>query len=113
MISNEFIVQRIRILSKRLGITTDSEICRRCEFTNRTQIGNMLKIKTAPQLDTLEKFAKGLNVRIEDLIYNHSDADMALPQVWNELTEYEKTEVIVYIRMLLREKNKKTDLDSN
>lgn len=108
MISNELIVQRIRILSQRLGITTDSEICRRCKFTNRGVLDNILRIKTAPQLDTLEKFAAGLNVQIEDLIYNRTDADMELSRIWDELSEYEKTEVNVYIKMLLREKNKKT-----
>lgn len=106
MISNEFIVQRIRILSQRLGISTDSEICRRCNFSNRGVLNNILRLKTAPQLDTLEKFAKGLDVRIEDIIYNRTDADIAMSRSWDELTEYEKTEVNVYIKMLLREKNK-------
>lgn len=107
MIDNKFIVSRIRILAERAGMKNDSEICRRCGFDGRGQIRNILKIKTAPQLDTLEKFAKGLDVRIEDIIYNRTDADIAMSRSWDELTEYEKTEVNVYIKMLLREKNEK------
>ena len=107
MLNNEHIVNRIRLFAKNDGLSTDSEICRRCGFTNRAQINQMLKLKTAPQLDTLDKFARGLGVRVEDLIYNRSDADMEMSRYWDELSEYEKMETVVWIKMQLREKNKK------
>ena len=106
MVSNKLIVSRIRILAKQAGITSDSEVCRRCGFDGRGQIRNMLNAKTAPQLDTLDKFANGLNVRIEDLIYDRTDADMEMSRIWNDLSEYQKMEAIVYVKMQIREKNK-------
>lgn len=106
MVKNEQIVNRIRQIANKTGPLSDSEICRRCKFNNRAQLGHMLKIKTAPQLDTLDKFARGLNVRIEDLIYDRTDADMEMSRIWNDLSEYQKMEAIVYVKMQIREKNK-------
>lgn len=106
MIKNEQIVNRIRQIAGKTGSVSDSEICRLCKFSNRGVLGNILKIKTAPQLDTLDKFARGLNVRIEDLIYDRTDADMEMSRIWNDLSEYQKMEAIVYVKMQIREKNK-------
>lgn len=107
MLNNEQIVNRIRQIATKTGNISDSEICRKCNFSNRGVLGNILKIKTAPQLDTLDKFARGLGVRIEDLIYNRTDADMEMSRYWDELSEYEKMETVVWVKMQLREKNKK------
>ncbi len=106
MLNNEQIVKRIRQIANQTEATSDSEICRKCKFNNRAQIGNMLKIKTAPQIDTLDKFARGLGVRIEDLIYDRTDADMEMARIWDDLTEYEKMETIVWVKVQQREKNK-------
>lgn len=105
MVNNNQIVSRIRTIAKKLSVSTDSEICRRCGFEGRGQIRNMLNAKTAPQLDTLYKFAAGLGVRIEDLIYDRTDADMEMARLWDKMSEYEKTETIVFIKMQQREKN--------
>lgn len=107
MISNKLIVSRIRTLGKKAGMTSDSEICRRCGFDGRGQIRNMLNAKTAPQLDTLDKFATSLGVMIEDLIYDRTDADMEMSQIWGKLSEYDKMETIVWIKMQLREKKQR------
>jgi len=106
MLNNKQIVEKIRTFGKKTGLNTDMAICEKCDFTNRAQIRNMLSIKTAPQLDTLNKFARGLGVEIEDLIYDRTDADIELSQLLAGLSEFEKTEVIVYIRMMRKEKNK-------
>lgn len=107
MLNNEQIVNRIRKIATKAGTMSDSEICRRCKIGNRAQLGHMMKIKTAPQLDTLDKFAAGLGVRIEDLIYDHTDADMELGRIWGKLSEYDKMETIVWIKMQLREKKQR------
>jgi len=107
MLNNEQIVNRIREIANKAGTISDSEICRRCKFTNRGVINNILKIKTAPQLDTLDKFAAGLGVGVEDLIYDRTDADMEMSQIWGKLSEYDKIETIVWIKMQLREKKQR------
>lgn len=107
MLNNEQIVNRIRKIATQNGQLSDAEICRRCKINNRSQLGHMTKVKTAPQLDTLDKFARGLGVRIEDLIYNRTDVDIEMSRYWDELSEYEKMETVVWIKMQLREKNKK------
>ncbi len=109
MISNAQIVNRIRTIAQKLSIQSDSEICRRCGFEGRSQIRNILIAKTAPQLDTLGKFARGLGVQIEDLIYDRTDADMEMSRLWAGLSEYEKMEAIVYVKMNQREKNTKNN----
>ena len=106
MLDNKAIENKIRALGKKTGLNTDMAICEKCNFSTRTQLGKMGQLKTAPQLDTLAKFAKGLGVQIEDLIYDRTDADIELSQLLAGLSEFEKTEVIVYIRMRRKEKNK-------
>ena len=107
MLNNEQIQQRIKMFGARQGLNSDNAICRQCKFNDATMIGRLAKLKTAPQLDTLDKFARGLGVRIEDLIYNRTDADMEMSRYWDELSEYEKMETVVWVKMQLREKNKK------
>ena len=106
MLNNAQIVDKIRCFAKKQSITSDSEICRQCGFIGRGQIRNILNTKTKPQLDTMDKFARGLGVRIEDLIYDRTDADMEMARIWENLTEYEKTETIVWVKVQQREKNK-------
>lgn len=105
MLNNKQIVERIRKFGQMAGLNNDTAVLDKCDFDNRAQLNNMLKIKTAPQLDTLNKFARGLGVQIEDLIYDRTDADMEMARLWIKLTEYEKMETIVYIKMTQREKN--------
>lgn len=90
MLNNKQIVNRIRQIATKHGQVSDAEICRQCKIGNRSQLGHMTKVKTAPQLDTLDKFARGLGVAIEDLIYDRTDADMEMSRIWGDLTEYEK-----------------------
>lgn len=105
MVNNENIVKKIREFGSNAGLKTDMAICKKCKFSNRTQLGKMATLKTAPQLDTIAKFAEGLGIQIEDLIYDRTDADRELSKWVAKLTEYEKTEVVVYIKMMLKEKN--------
>ena len=55
----------------------------------------------------MDKFARGLGVHIEDLVYSRTDADLQMAKLWPDLTEYEKTEAVVYVKMMLKEKNEK------
>lgn len=106
MLSNKQIQEKIRYFGAKAGLKSDNAICKHCEFNDATMIGKIDKLKTAPQLDTLNKFARGLGVEIEDLIHSRTDADLELSRLLAGLSEYEKTEVIVYIRMMRKEKNK-------
>lgn len=105
MTNNKQIQERIRHFGKNAGLKSDNAICKQCKFNDATMIGKLDKMKTAPQLDTIAKFAEGLGVQIEDLIYDRTDADRELSKWVAKLTEYEKTEVVVYIKMMLKEKN--------
>ena len=105
MLNNKQIQERIRFYGKKLGLDSDLAICDRCKFENRAVLGKFESLKTAPRLDTISKFADGLGVQIEDLIYNRTDADREIANLLSTMTEYEKTEVVVYIRMMLKEKN--------
>ena len=105
MLNNKQIQERIRYFGEKAGYKSDNAICKRCNFNDATMIGKIDKLKTAPQLDTLDKFAKGLGIDIVDLIINRSDADIELSKLIKTLTEYEKTEVVVYIKMMQKEKN--------
>lgn len=106
MLSNEKIQQKIRKFANDIGLTSDLAICERCNFENRSVLGKFDKLKNTPRLDTLDKFARGLGVRIEDLIYDRTDADMEMARIWDDLTEYEKTETIVWVKVQQRKKNK-------
>ena len=105
MLNNENIVKNIREFGKRAGLNSDAAICKQCKITNRMVFDGITKAKTTPQLGTIAKFATGLGVQIEDLIYNRTDADREIANLLSTMTEYEKTEVVVYIRMMLKEKN--------
>lgn len=106
MLDNKQIQERIRLFAKRIGLNTDLAICERCQFNNRAVLGQFDRLKNTPRLDTMAKFAKGLGVCIEDLIYDRSDADREISRLIVDLSDYEKTEVVVYIKMMLKEKNK-------
>lgn len=105
MLNNKQIQERIRYFGNAAGFKSDNAICKQCRFNDATMIGKIDKLKTAPQLDTLDKFAKGLGISIIDLIVGRSDADREIANLLSTMTEYEKTEVVVYIRMMLKEKN--------
>lgn len=107
MLNNQAIVNRIRGIGHNIGLGSDAAICKACDFSTRSQLARMTKLKTAPQLDTLAKFAKGLKCTIEDIVYDRSEADINLSRLIGSLTEYEKTKVVVYVEMLIAEKNKK------
>ena len=66
---------------------------------------NIMGAKTAPRLSTLEQFAYGLGVEIDDLVRDTTDADREIRKKLSNLTEYEKAKVSVYIDMILAEKN--------
>lgn len=106
MLDNKQIQNRIRSLAARAGLDSDSALCKRCKFENRSVLGQFDRLKNTPRLDTLDKFAQGLGVRIEDLIYDRTDADMEMARIWDDLTEYEKMETIVWVKVQQREKNK-------
>ena len=106
MLSNRDIQKKIRDLADKKGLKSDLAICERCCFDNRSVLGKFDKLKSTPRLDTLDKFARGLGVRIEDLIYDRTDADMEMARIWDDLTEYEKMETIVWVKVQQREKNK-------
>ena len=106
MLSNKDIQKKIRNLADKKGLKSDLAICEQCRFDNRSVLGKFDKLKNTPRLDTLDKFAQGLGCRIEDLIYDRTDADMEMSRIWDELSEYEKTETIIWIKWQQREKNK-------
>lgn len=105
MLNNKQIQERIRYFGKNIGLGSDSAICERCKFENRAVLGQFDRLKNTPRLDTIAKFADGLGVDIIDLIINRTDADREIANLLSTMTEYEKTEVVVYIRMMLKEKN--------
>ena len=105
MLNNKQIQERIRFFAKQAGLDSDLAICEKCKFENRAVLGKFETLKTAPRLDTLAKFADGLNVSIEDLIHNRTDADREISRLLSTMTEYEKTEVVVYIKLMQKEKN--------
>lgn len=105
MLSNKDIQARIRTIGKKSGFASDRAISRQCGFNDATLIGKMDTVKNTPQIGTLDKFARGLGVRIEDLIYDTTDADREMAGVWANLSEYEKTEIVVYAKMMIKEKN--------
>ena len=107
MLDNKNIQARIREIGKKLGFASDRAISRQCGFNDATLIGKMDTVKNTPQIGTLDKFARGLGVQIEDLIYNTTDVDREMARVWAELSEYEKTETVVYVKMMIKEKNEK------
>ncbi len=106
MLNNEKIIARIRAFGRRAGLNSDNSICDKCKIPNRMIMYGIKNAKTAPRIDTLQKFACGLGVSVEDLIYDRTDADVNLSRLINQLSEYEKTKVAVYIEMLVAEKNK-------
>lgn len=57
---------RIAELRKQLGISQE-ELAERCGV-HRTYIGSIERGEKSPTLNTIEKFAKGLNVCIHDLL---------------------------------------------
>ena len=105
MLNNVQIVNRIKMFGEKIGLHTDAALCNKCGFTNRMVINNLQSVKTTPQLGTLAKFADGLGVSVEDLIYNRTDADVELGKIIKGLTEYEKTELIVYAKTQILKKN--------
>lgn len=107
MLSNKQIQDRIRSLAGKIGLDSDSAICKQCKFENRSVLGQFDRLKNTPRLDTLDKFAAGLGVGVEDLIYDRTDADMEMSQIWGKLSEYDKMETIVWIKMQLREKKQR------
>ena len=106
MLNNKNIQKRIRQFAQQIGLDSDMAICQKCSFENRSVLGKFDTLKNTPRLDTLDKFARGLGVRIEDLIYDRTEADMEMARIWDNLTEYEKTETIVWVKVQQREKNK-------
>lgn len=107
MLDNKVIVERVRKFGQLAGVRSDAAICEKCGIGNRMALKNVQMAKTSPQVGTLNKFARGLGVRIEDLIYNTTDVDREMARVWTELSEYEKTETVVYAKMMIKEKNEK------
>lgn len=105
MLNNTQILDKVRQFGRLAGLDTDAAICEHCGFNNRAVLGKIGIVKTTPQLGTLAKFAQGLGVEIEDLIYNRTEADTEMSRIWRNLSEYEKTEVVVYIKMQQKEKN--------
>ncbi len=101
MIDNKFIQRRIRELGRRAGYASDNAICKRCGFNDATMIGKIGQLKTSPQLDTLERFARGLGCAIEDLIYKRGDVDIDLAAQIAQMTEYQKLQMVVFAKMLL------------
>ncbi len=106
MLDNKQIVEKIRKFGTAVGLLSDTAICKQCNISNRMVFNGIMNAKNTPQLGTLAKFAKGLGVQIEDLIYDRSDADREISRLIVDLSDYEKTEVVVYIKMMLKEKNK-------
>jgi transcriptional regulator with XRE-family HTH domain len=106
ILKNEQIQARIRHFGKLQGLSSDAAICERSGFGNRSTLGKIDKLKSAPQVDTLYKFATGLGVRIEDLIYNKpAQANHELQRLYTELTEAEQTDIKDMMRgMVLRRK---------
>ena len=107
MLNNKEIVEKIREVAKQMGLMSDAAIFKKCGISNRMVFHGILNSKTSPQLRTLDKIARGLGVNIEDLVYSRTDADLQMAKLWPELTEYEKTEAVVYVKMMLKEKNEK------
>lgn len=105
MLNNKQIQERIRYFGKNIGLKSDSAICERCKFENRAVLGQFDRLKNMPRLDTIARFADGLGVDIVDLIIDRTDADREITRLLSTMTEYEKTEVVVYIKMMQKEKN--------
>lgn len=105
MLNNVQIVEKVRHLGQLMGLRSDAAICDKCKIKNRMVFNGILTAKTTPQLGTLAKFADGLGVSVEDLIYDRTDADVELGKIIKGLTEYEKTELIVYAKTQILKKN--------
>ncbi len=101
ILSNKKIQMRIREIGRKSGLRSDNAICRKCGFNDATMIGKIGKLKTSPQLDTLDKFARGLNCTVVDLIYNRGEVDMDLSLQISQMTEYQKLQMVVFAKMLL------------
>lgn len=108
IMTNKQIANRIRLIGNKNGLVNDTQITKKAGYYADT-IKNIEQVKTSPRLDTLSKFADALGVGIEDLIYDRTDADIELSKILRNLSEYEKTELVVYARMLLREKNENSE----
>lgn len=104
--NNKKIAERIRKFGDKCGLLNDAQITKKADFYPDT-IKNIEELKTAPRLDTLYKFADALNVALDDLIRDRTDADREMSRIWHDLSEYEKTETIVYAKMIIKEKNEK------
>ncbi len=101
MLDNKLIQAQIREMGRRAGLGSDNAVCRRCGFNDATMIGKIGQLKTSPQLDTLQKFAQGLQCSIEDLIYQRAEVDVDLATQISQMTEYQKLQMVVFAKMLL------------
>lgn len=107
MNTNTQIADKIRRYGRLVGLDNDFQITKKAGCYSST-IADIVRLKTAPRLDTLCKFADLLGITVEDLIYDRTDADVNLSRLINQLSEYEKTKVAVYIEMMVAEKNKES-----
>lgn len=101
MIDNKFIQMRIREIGRKSGLISDNAICHKCGFNDATIIGKIGKLKTAPQLDTLCRFADGLGCDISDLTCMRSETDTDLMRQISQMNEYQKLQMVVFAKMLL------------
>jgi ribosomal protein L37E len=103
VLENKDIQERIRRFGEIAGFNSDAIICEKCGFGNRSVLGKIGDLKTAPQLDTLDKFAKGLHVAIEDLIYQRTESQRRLQELTDKMTDDERNQVIGIIMAQLWE----------
>ncbi len=104
--TNKQIAAKIRKLGKKNGLTNDRQITMRAGCYADT-ILNIESLKTAPRIDTLSKFSRAFGVGIEDLIYDRSEVQMELSAFIADFSERELLELIVYAKMMRKEKNNK------
>ena len=77
--TNEQIAERIRHFGKQKGLVNDNQICRAGGFFNSVITNFITKTKTAPRIDTLQKFADAVGCSITDLIYPASAKSNSRP----------------------------------
>jgi transcriptional regulator with XRE-family HTH domain len=96
LINNVKVAERIRKIGKQRGFSSDAAICEKCGF-DRVMLIMIAKLKTAPQIDTLLKFANGLDCSMEEFIKDLSETHIKLIKILENLGDDKKNQLIGFI----------------
>jgi transcriptional regulator with XRE-family HTH domain len=112
MLSNRQIVERIRSIAQRKGLKKDAEIARASK-TTRAMLIDIPKLKTAPRLDTICKFADGLGVSITEIIYNNPGQESELLSLFARITNAQQTEILDRLKIMILQNKYPDDKKGN